>query len=208
LIHDKASNQQVDLTAERIGSEVLISEGEFVRITIEIPRASYLYVIDREQYADKIFGPATLIFPTRRINLGNNRVLPGQIVQIPNWNDDPPYLNVMRNPNRNDQIAEVLTILVTTTPLDITVPEGAIRLSSTQVSDWESHWAATSERLELKGGSGQVRTKAEKAAVVVRQRLRQDEAPPQTIYRVDAKPNTPFMVDVKLTFTSPKTPVN
>ena len=41
----------------------------------------YLYVINREQYADGTFGRARLIFPTLLTYNGNNRVKPGQPIR-------------------------------------------------------------------------------------------------------------------------------
>lgn len=200
LVHDQTTNKNVELTAERLESEIPISEGELVRVSIESPRAGYLYVIDREQYTDNTLSDPTLIFPTLRINQGRNRVVPGQIVQIPSQMDAPPYLTVRPNPKRKDQVAEVLTVLVTTTPLDLTIPPDAVKIPKRQFDDWEKQWTAPLERLELKGGGGLKRTKAEKLSVVSNRRLRANEAPPQAIYRVSGGPNAPILVHVKLPF--------
>src|SRR5262249_20799468 len=51
---DKSGEKTGELLAERISAETPIREGELVRLGIEVPRdgASYIYVIDREVYAD------------------------------------------------------------------------------------------------------------------------------------------------------------
>lgn len=200
LIHPPSSSRAIQMTAERLQSESSITEGELVRISIESPGPGYLYVIDREQYSDGSLGAPTLIFPTQRINNGQNRVLAGRVIQIPAPSDNPEYLAVSRNPARNDQVAEILTILVTRTPLDIPIPSEAAKLSKDQVSSWESQWRAPIERLELEGGVHAARTLQEKLAVRQGRLLRQHEAPPQTIYRVGKGANAPILIDVKLSF--------
>lgn len=66
-----------DLTPERIEAETPLREGEKVRVSIEAARSGYLYVIDREQYADGSFGTPYLIFPhpphARRQQRGGGR---------------------------------------------------------------------------------------------------------------------------------------
>ncbi len=66
-----------DLTPERIEAETPLREGEKVRVSIEAARSGYLYVIDREQYADGTFGTPYLIFPhpphARRQQRGGGR---------------------------------------------------------------------------------------------------------------------------------------
>src|SRR5688572_853204 len=60
---------------ERISEGTLLAPGQKVRLGIEsLSRDGYLYVINREQYADGSFGEAHLVFPTRRTPEGGNRV--------------------------------------------------------------------------------------------------------------------------------------
>lgn len=200
LVHDPATNKNIELTAERIETETPIAEGKYIRISIESPRAGYLYVIDREQYSDGSFGAPTMIFPTRRINKGLNRVVPGMIVQVPAQTDNPPYLTVRPNPNRSDQVAEVLTIIVTRSPLNLQVPSEAIRLTDEQFNPWIEQWSGPVERFELESGASKTRTTAERIAALNRgRRLWQNEAPPQSIYRVGrAGRNTPLLINLKL----------
>ena len=53
---------------------------------------AYLYVIDREQYADGTQGEPYLIFPTTRTRGGDNSVKAGRVMEIPSQDDNPPYL--------------------------------------------------------------------------------------------------------------------
>src|SRR6478672_8020359 len=69
---------------ERISEGTLLVPGQKVRLGIEsLSRDGYLYVIDREQYADGTFGDARLIFPGARTLEGGNRVKAGKIIYIP-----------------------------------------------------------------------------------------------------------------------------
>jgi hypothetical protein len=43
-------------TPQRIEADTPLKVGERVRLSIESPRTGYLYVIDREQYADGSYG--------------------------------------------------------------------------------------------------------------------------------------------------------
>ena len=70
-------------TPQRIEADTPLKVGERVRLSIESPRAGYLYVIDREQYADGSYGDAYLIFPTLRTRGGDNEVRPGKLIDIP-----------------------------------------------------------------------------------------------------------------------------
>ena len=51
-------------------------------MSIESPRSGFLYVIDREQYADGSTSDPYLIFPTQKIHAGNNAVSPGKVIEL------------------------------------------------------------------------------------------------------------------------------
>ena len=53
--------------------------GQRVRLSIESARTGYLYVINRELYADGSTGEPYLIFPTTRLHRGDNKVTIGRI---------------------------------------------------------------------------------------------------------------------------------
>jgi hypothetical protein len=58
----------------------------------------------------------------------------------------------------------------------------------------------------MEGGSGQVMTEKEQAAVSDAAALTQDDPPPQTIYRLTVKPNDVLLVRLPLRFTPPPKP--
>jgi len=186
---------------ERIHADTPLAEGQRVRLSIEAPRTGFLYVIDRERYKDGTLGEPYLIFPTLHIRRGDHALTAGRVIEIPAQDDDPPYFRLEVDPPNPKYAGEVLTVLVTPEPLPgLKIGKEMLKLSREQVSAWEKKWSAPWERFELKGGAGKSYTAAEKAAGAkpAQQLLAQDEAPPQTIYRVAAKPGAPLLIEVPL----------
>ena len=192
LIH-----QQGEWTPERVSAGAPLLEGSRVQLTIESPRSGYLYVFDREIYADKTLGEPYLIFPTLSLNSGNNKVRAGRVVEIPSGEDKPPYYTLKRS--RADHEGEALTIIVTDKPLtELTIGRSALKISAEQFNSYEKRWGALTQQLELDGGSGSAMNKAEKAAGAGREVLTQDDSLPQTIYQILAKPNQPLLLTIPL----------
>ena len=201
LVMENAQSSQ--WSPQRIEVDTPLQIGERVRLSIESPRAGYLYVIDREQYADGSLGDAYLIFPTLRTRGGDNQVRPGRLIDIPAQEDNPSYFTLVPSPNRNDQVAEVLTILVSPVPLgDIELSNNPIKLSKSDVAKWERVWSSGFERFEMVGGAGKGWTAVEKEASAMSSArlLTQEEPAPQTIYRVASKTKNTFLVTVPLRY--------
>ena len=111
LIQDESA---VSWMPERLDAEAGLAIGDRVRLSFESPRAGYLYVLDREEFADGTKSPAYLIFPTSRTRGGDNGVRAGRLVEIPAREDRPSYFTVRRS--RPDQVAEVLSAIVSASP--------------------------------------------------------------------------------------------
>jgi hypothetical protein len=190
-------------TPQRIEADTPLQVGERVRLSIESPRAGYLYVIDREQYADGSFGDAYLIFPTLRTRGGDNEVRPGKLIDIPAQEDNPSYFTLVPSPSRSDQVAEILSIIVTPVPLNSLRPtERPLKLSKSEVAKWEASGSIEVERFEMVGGAGMPWSKAEMAASAAgsSRMLTQEEPAPQTVYRIGSKNKSAFMVTVPLRY--------
>jgi len=201
LVMENAQSSQ--WTPQRIEVDTPLQVGERVRLSIESPRDGYLYVIDREQYADGSLGDAYLIFPTLRTRGGDNRVRPGRLIDIPAQEDNPSYFTLVPSPNRNDQVAEVLTILVAPQPIgDIELGQNPIKLSKSDVAKWERTWSTGFERFEMVGGAGKSWTTVEKeaSAMTSARLLTQEEPAPQTVYRVASKSRNTFLITVPLRY--------
>lgn len=195
-------------TPERVEGQTPLNVGDRVRLSIESPRAGYLYIISTDQYADGSTGQPRLIFPTTRTRSGDNRVAPGRIVDIPAQDDDTNFFTVTtdRQPGQPRQTAEVLTVIVARTPIAELAHNGrdALALKPEQVAAWERQWGGQMDLFEMKDGAGLAWTKAEQEASASGGRsLTQEEPTPQTIYSVEAKPRSPLLVRVQLQYGQP-----
>jgi Domain of unknown function (DUF4384) len=189
--------EQGEWTPERVNAGEPLSEGSRVQLTIESPRAGYLYVFDREQYADKSYGEPYLIFPILALNGGDNRVSAGRIIEIPSPQDKPSYYTLKRS--RSDHDGEALTVIVSDKPLsDLTIGRGALKVSTEQFNSYEAKWGVATQQLELENGAGTAMSKAEKNAASGKGALTQNDSLPQTIYRLSAKPNQPLLITIPL----------
>jgi hypothetical protein len=197
-------NETEEWTPERIAADTPLRMGERLRFSFESPQPGYLYVIDREQYADGSMGEPYLIFPTTRTRNGDNQVAPGRVIEIPGQEDRPNFFTLRRT--RDDQTGELLTVIVTPQPIEgISIGSKALLLSNEKVAQWENQWGAATEKFEMAGGAGKTWTKAEQqvGADATRQ-LTQEDPGPQTIYRVAGKPGAPLLVRVGLRYSRPK----
>jgi Domain of unknown function (DUF4384) len=194
LLLEEGSSKEVEWTPERVEADTIFASGERVRLGIESPRDGYLYVIDREQYADGAVSDPYLIFPSLLNRDGANSVAAGKLVELPERSA------FQLKPLRPDYAGEVLTILVTPEPLkDVKPGSGPVKLDPETVARWESQWSGAFERFELVGGAGKPYTKAEKEAGQDGARaLNQDDAMPQTLYHVNVKSGSPLLVKVPL----------
>ena len=193
LLQDQETKDTAEWTPERVEAETVFATGDRVRLSIESPRDGYLYVIDREQYADGTLSEPYLIFPALSIRNGENAVTAGKVIEMPSRSA------FQLKPLRSDYKGEVLTLIVTPQPIaEMKAGPGLTKLESKTVEQWEKQWSAPVERFEMIGGAGKTYTKAEKEAGVEGRLLTQEDELPQTLYRVVAKPGSPFVIAVAL----------
>jgi hypothetical protein len=196
IVHEDSANSQ--WTPERISPQTKLAQGDRLRIAVEGARKGYLYVIDREQYADGSLGEPYLIFPTTRTLNGDNRVELGKLTEIPGQDDNPPFFTVHKS--RPDQVAEVLSVLVSPSPLEeVDITDKAQKLSDTQVAEWEKQWSTGVGFLEMDKSVGQAWTKEERDAGSNTRALTAEGPAPQLLfYRAASKPNDPLFVKLQL----------
>lgn len=193
--------KQAQYTPERIEADTPLNIGDRVRITVESPRPGYLYIVDREQYADGAMGEPMLIFPTKQTRGGDNKVIPGRLIDIPAQEDQYSYFTAQPAGDRRDQVAEVLTVILTPQPLPLTIGNQPLKVTPAQVAEWQKLWGGAVEVLELVGGAGRTWTNEEKMASAANGRqLTQTGPPPQTVYRVARKAGGPLLVTVPLRY--------
>ena len=195
LIHEDSGDRE--LTPERVAASTPLAEGEKVRVSAESAQEGYLYIIDRDEYADGTKGDPYLIFPTLKTRGGDNHVAPGMVLEIPSEDDTPPYFEVRRS--RPDQTNEVLTFLIAPQPLtELKIGRRRQKLTNQQVAAWEKQWKAKSYKLEDAAHEGKVYTVKEKLAARGDILLSKQDPLPQTMYRVDGKKGDPVMLDLQL----------
>ncbi|MEK6334620.1 MAG: hypothetical protein AABM67_06695 [Acidobacteriota bacterium] len=197
------NSQSSQWTPERIEVDTPLAVGDRVRISVESPRAGFLYVVDREQFQDGTFGDPYLIFPTTRTRGGDNRVRPGKLIDIPAQEDNPSYFTLIPSPTRSDQVAEVLSFIVTPAPLNnLAIGDRPLKLSPADVAKWEQLWSSEVERFEMNGGAGRTWTPEEKAAGAMAgsRLLNQEEPTPQTVYRFARRNRSTVLVTVPLRY--------
>ena len=201
IVHEGAD--AAEWLPERISPNTKLDQGERLRISVEAARTGYLYVIDREQYADGSLSEPYLIFPTTRTLGGNNQVTVGKIIELPSQDDRPPYFTVKRS--RADQVAEVVSVLISPSPLEgIEITDKAQKLSEVQVSKWEKSWGGRVGLLELEAGAGKPWSREEKEAGSDTTKVLKQAAPaPQVIYyQPNTKSSDPILVKVRLRYGS------
>jgi hypothetical protein len=192
IVHDGT-----EWVPERISATTKLGQGDRLRISVEAVRAGFVYIIDREQYADGSLGEPYLIFPTTRTGGGDNEVAIGRLLDIPAQDDSPPFF-VMKK-TRTDHVAEVLSVIVTPSKLEgLNITDKALQLSDEQVASWEKAWGTSVGRMEM-AMAGQPWTKEEKDA---RTRALTASAPPPQLlfYRPSVKPTDPMFVKLRLAY--------
>lgn len=195
IVHD--DNATSEWLPERISAMTRLAQGDRLRISVETVRAGYLYVIDREQYADGTLGEPYLIFPTTRTSGGHNEVAIGRLLEIPAQDDSPPFFTMKKS--RPDHVAEVLSVIVTPTPLEeVQITDKAQKLTDAQVTAWEKAWGTSVGRLEM-STTGQTWTKEEKDATT-RALTASAPAPQLLFYRPSVKPTEPMYVKLRLQY--------
>jgi hypothetical protein len=99
-------------------------------------------------------------------------------------------------------VAELLTIVIAEEPiagLAEQISSQPLALDKSLLAKWENAWGGKVDHFELAGGDGRVWTRAEQeAGADATRELSQDEAPPQTIFRLAHMPNTPMLVNIDL----------
>jgi hypothetical protein len=189
--------RETEETPQRIPADSPLKEGQHVRISVESGEEGYLYLIDRDEYADGTKGEPYLIFPTKRTRGGDNHVKAGVVIQIPDAEDKPSYFKVERS--RDDQVDEVISILVSPKPIPgLEIMMNRQKLRDDQMAGWEKIAQTKAYRLEAVGQAGKPLTVAEQEASRGGRALTQEDPLPQTMYHVDSKPGDSIMLRLPL----------
>ncbi len=198
----RLGDKRENWAAERVGSTTNFNKGDRVRFTIEASRSGFLYIVNREFYTDGTSGGASLIFPTKRIREGNNRVTAGSLIEIPASTDSVPYFTI--KPNRADYAGEELLIIISPVELPVEIGMKAQTLMRETVQKWLDDWGATVDIYDAEDGEGIAYTRVEAEAATTSSRaLTQEEPLPQTIYRVKVAEGEPLVVPFQMQAITP-----
>jgi len=180
--------------SKRVAADTRFNEGDLIRLSIESPRSGFLYVINRDLLSDGSYGATNLIFPDTD---EDNRLEAGKLIDIP-AEDQSPF----RASPGAEQAGELLTILVTSTPLALPGADVPQSISPRQLLEWEQRWGGLAQRFELESGVGQLRTGAELEAASRRRArtLTRDDPPPQTIFLLNPRNNDGLLFNFVLSY--------
>ena len=198
LVREKSNASE--WVPERVDAGTAFHEGDQVRLSIESAQPGYLYVVDRELMSDGSTGQAMLIYPWTGMSAGDNRVGPGKLIDIPAQEDNPSHFTARRSsPNH---AGELLTVIVTSAPLDLPISDKPLQISNADLANWEKRWGGQTARYELEGGAGETWTKQEQEAAAHRtgRQLTREDPAPQTIYRVAVTDKNALLVNVQLKY--------
>ena len=195
IVHDDESTKE--WLPERISPNTKLLQGDRLRISVEAVRSGYLYVINREQYADGTVGEPYLIFPTKRTVGGDNEVAVGRLLEIPAQDDNPPFFTMKKS--RPDHVAEVVSVIVSPLPLKgIEITDKAQKLPDAEVAQWERQWGSSVGRLEM-STAGQAWTKEEKDSGT-RALTASAPAPQLVFYKPSITHTEPLFVKLRLQY--------
>lgn len=194
----RVGNKTEKWAAARVSSKTIFEKGDRVRFTVEPSLTGYIYIVNRELYADGTTGQANMIFPTLRSRGGDNRVQAGSLIEIPAGDSAVPYFNI--KPDREDYVGEELVILILPDQLPgFEIGLRAKPFSNETLDQWFADWNNTTDVYDAEDGEGLAYSTTESSAANVATRtLAQDEPLPQTIYKVMMKKGDPLLVALKL----------
>ena len=199
LVQEAANSNTVQLTPHRLQANEPLKPGDLVRLSIEAPASGYVYVIDQELYNGGKMGAPYLIFPTTRTRGGDNRIRPGQLIEIPAQTDAPNVFTI--SPKKDGYRGDKLLIVLASQPLqDLKPADREQEISAASFQAWMSRWNVQSQEFDLAGGEGRPWTEAEKDSGATKSRLlTQGDPPPQTIFVFPDSSGKPVIASVQLT---------
>lgn len=222
----KVCVRRQEMVAERISDNTTIMHETPIQMMIEYlaykdaagmkhasHRVGYLYVINRVEFKDKPPSTPKLIFPTMRTFGGDNRVLPGKTVMLP----EPQRLWQITRNKTATQAFETYIIILSPEPLkdsedkELQLNETALSLDEGLVKNWVQRWGGGESQSDLEQGVGQLFTKREQAASgdptdpsrdtdEMDADLKQDDPPPQMLFSKTVTPDGTMLVIIRLPF--------
>lgn len=215
-----------DMVLARMSDDTAVSDREQIQMSIEYlayldlagkkrsDNIGYLYVVNREQYPNGKYNKAHLIFPTLNTYEGDNRVLPGRTVAMPE--PERPW-TIARSESRTAQAFETYTVIVSPRPLkdlsggELQLDTSPLILDEKLLSSWVRAEDPASLRGDLEKGDGQLITERElksggpmgskrRGTFDDKDDLKKSDPPPQIIFSKLVKPGDKLVVTVRLPY--------
>jgi hypothetical protein len=199
----KSEEKTVMLVPARAESEALFANGDLLKLSIEPPFESYVYIINREQYKDESYSDPYLIFPAT-VDVGTNDIgSPGRLLYLPGETDDDKFEVTQLNRDGAEKIAEVFTVVLSQKALkELPALEksGEPRLiDKKQFERWQSEWGGRVWRFERQRSAGAPITIVEKNATAkTGTKLTAEDPYPQTVYHVESKTKDVVLFEISL----------
>ena len=105
-----------EMIPQRIEANTPLKAGQLVRLTVEVPQDGFLYVIDREKYADGKLSAPFLIYPSDPQGM-THAVKAGRTIELP---DSEWVFEVKAHSEENNALlaGEWLSFIITPHPLE------------------------------------------------------------------------------------------
>ena len=149
-------------TPHRIEADDVLTGDDQFRLSVEVPAGGFLYVVDQESVGKRRPGRAVPdLSDARRTRGGDNRVVGGQLVEIPAQSDPQPVFVVQKD--KADYAGEHLTVILTPQQIPgLTLSGVALRLPRQTFESWLAQYGSPYRHFELAGGKGKAWTTPEK----------------------------------------------
>ncbi len=197
----KSEKKLVNVIPVRAKSETVFSEGDLLRLTIEPPFESYVYIISREQYKDGSYSDPYFIFPAKSAAGLSNKGSPGRLLFLPS---EVRVFEIKRlNSDKAEKIAEWITIILSRKPFEELQPleddELVRRIDKQKFEGWRNEWIGPVWRFEMQDEVGSSITGREKnAGAKVGAKLNGGDPLPQTVYHIGRKSTDVVLFDLAL----------
>lgn len=182
--------------------------GQVMRLHFEpLTQSGYLYIIHQELYADGTTGEAKLLFPTLKMNGGDNLIRANRDLWIPRTG---AYFRILPSSTNKRHVGELFTaVLRSESPAQIlpqAISDKPMPLPSSVLNKLISGAGSEVIRMNLDNGEGQRLTtrETEEGRKDVEtggdEVLTAEDEPPQTIYEARRKAGQPVMIRIPLRF--------
>lgn len=193
----KENAQSIKVVPRRASSNTQFSNGDWLRISLDLPVNGHIYIFNREKYIDGTLGVPYLIFPREEDRGKSDKATIGKLLFLPN---EPDYFEIEESgESKKEKLEEVYYVLVSPVLLqDITLlktnePEPI----SLEIFNKYEKFSAPLLKFESQSEVNKAITKVEKLSnTQSNESLAEDDPLPQTIYHIKKLPEDPIFFSI------------